>query len=1066
MLVCLAAVLSFFSCDEDQMRNELNNGNGTYTDADVKEVKKVDCMFVEMAETTQAAINNGDLNLNKASDMVAFFELSYKDGNKEETSKNFTSTTVVKISRPIRNNRFIVSLDDLKKPVVTETSDGFQIKTGAVSDVVTYSTSAQVLSVGGKSFSDLCTHNLVNVSVVYGEPSFNRDSLTFKGYDVKTTYTFLMEEDKSWSYSADEFFWHCTNGKLPNGGEGDDDILAKVEPSENQDGLNRDKDVTLNSATSNVWGTMNLIGTWLPSNTEKTFTVEIHQNKGKKSTMKWADLPEITVGSIKDYTWKETSTVSSAIATDRTYQMFAILGGAKATFDCAYDSVMYSEFPIDLQWRYTSIDFKMEGSYYSDGYYYYHGVAHHSLDNVTEDIFVRRPMKEDAGGGEEPDPEEDKVVDWTVKSIEATTDGRWKVIANVEWSLSGIKTATAYDNLNASLTAQNRIESSVAGTAPYLNGGNSEATISNSPTDVKFYYNNQSITNTLAAAINMEVTVTIEGITKTIEKKYLPTIKVSRESLTEVGQIYKNNAGYNTQDYKASYKLYAGEVAVKATSQSFAISASELEKDEALDWEFVSIEATSDGRWKVTANVTWKQAGTKVGYGYDNLNASLSAQNLIKGTVDSENPYLNGSNNEAAMTSSPVSLIFNYNNDIKNTLSAAINMNVRVTIEGITKSIDKGKLPAIKVVRESLNKDGAEVENNGIKTQSYVATYKLYAGSTNIKNATQNFEISGKKKAIDEVVDWTPISVVPTADKKWQINAEVTWSLSGKKNATAYVDMNPSLIAQSLISGSVETEAPYLNANNNNATVTGSNVVFSYNTNIKNTLTTNINTNLEVTIEGIKKTVSKSFLPAITVVRESLSNDGSEYTESMKRTQNYIANYYMAAGSVRVAEAAQNFKISGILNMDHTFPGYEVDPDYVNMAGRTKVYQNPNRETGHYADCIVFRKIDDHSSKMFVGWYDGASTPTVQTTNFTAKAGELLSLVWTNRWEAASLTGSSANALKNGNYSDGYKYQSWESNGVNSFSAMTTNLEKYGNPYIESLIARDGYYELAGNQYK
>ena len=155
-----------------------------------------------------------------------------------------------------------------------------------------------------------------------------------------------------------------------------------------------------------------------------------------------------------------------------------------------------------------------------------------------------------------------------------------------------------------------------------------------------------------------------------------------------------------------------------------------------------------------------------------------------------------------------------------------------------------------------------------------------------------------------------------------------------------------------------------------------------------------------------------------------------------------------------------------ILDMDYTFPGYEVDPDYVNMAGRTKVYQNPNRETGHYADCIVFRKIDDHSSKMFVGWYDGASTPTVQTTNFTAKAGELLSLVWTNRWEAASLTGSSANALKNGNYSDGYKYQSWESNGVNSFSAMTTNLEKYGNPYIESLIARDGYYELAGNQYK
>lgn len=200
--------------------------------------------------------------------------------------------------------------------------------------------------------------------------------------------------------------------------------------------------------------------------------------------------------------------------------------------------------------------------------------------------------------------------------------------------------------------------------------------------------------------------------------------------------------------------------------------------------------------------------------------------------------------------------------------------------------------------------------------------------------------------------------------------------------------------------------------------------------------------------------------------------------ESVSHSLNQVSTHRDGVFNVTIYNMVHTIVINGetftseneveerILDMDHTFDGYEVDPDYVNMAGRTKVYQNPNRETGHYADCIVFRKIDDHSSKMFVGWYDGASTPTVQTTNFTAKAGELLSLVWTNRWEAASLTGSSANALKNGNYSDGYKYQSWESNGVNSFSAMTTNLEKYGNPYIESLIARDGYYELAGNQYK
>lgn len=180
--------------------------------------------------------------------------------------------------------------------------------------------------------------------------------------------------------------------------------------------------------------------------------------------------------------------------------------------------------------------------------------------------------------------------------------------------------------------------------------------------------------------------------------------------------------------------------------------------------------------------------------------------------------------------------------------------------------------------------------------------------------------------------------------------------------------------------------------------------------------------------------------------------------ENVSYTLNQVSTHRDGVFNVTIYNMVHTIVINGetftseneveerILDMDYTFPGYEVDPDYVNMAGRTKVYQNPNRETGHYADCIVFRKIDDHSSKMFVGWYDGASTPTVQTTNFTAKAGELLSLVWTNRWEAASLTGSSANALKNGNYSDGYKYQSWESNGVNSFSAMTTNLENMVTP--------------------
>lgn len=202
--------------------------------------------------------------------------------------------------------------------------------------------------------------------------------------------------------------------------------------------------------------------------------------------------------------------------------------------------------------------------------------------------------------------------------------------------------------------------------------------------------------------------------------------------------------------------------------------------------------------------------------------------------------------------------------------------------------------------------------------------------------------------------------------------------------------------------------------------------------------------------------------------------------ESISHSLNQVSTHRDGVFNVTIYNMVHTIVINGetftseneveerILDMDYTFPGWEIDPDYVNKGAETKVYKNPDREKGHTAKCAIFRKIDNHSEKMFVGWYDGASTPTVQTTNFSLpSAGEFLSLYWNgSSWEAATVSGASTNALKNGNHMSGYVYESLESNGNNPFGPSTANLESYGNPFIKAMVALDGYYDLNGTLLK
>lgn len=1045
IMLTLTAVLlsvSFVACDEDNALNELNPNEKPVpmpTD-DLLDVNKVNCEW-SADSATVASIKENILNLSKEKVMAASFELSYEQTEKDSIV-NYNVVLAASVS-----NYAAIAVDDIK----TISGKKFQMKENAFvigkttmpvsiqdvkGDVVTFNGKSEVFTytIDGKAPYDLCYASITGAEYALGTPVVVEGM--DRTYKVPATITFFATDGENLVYTYDA---------IASESEKDQVAIVGVYNSIDENGIV--------SYTITETHTVNV-----------NENVSIDGNKKADFSLNAVEVPEfwstaagVVLTSAKELNYEVAGDYSFIHGEDFT-------GKVNATF-VNYITVDYKgqsikiEIPAAKIANVSIIETGKDESNKEYNKYFYDETYSMIVDNVTISTSlvkltekVKKAVEENLTTTEMKDNGDNTgsfdLVDEDGKVVES-----FRVNLGIGISVSPEVNITSKDLTYAFSTVK---PGEFAKVGSYDAGNGVTADKMQRVDNFVFSHD-----YTERAVVKKHANFVLSYNGKTYQVKFEQNI-TSSVSLTKGDKSDVN--GKVSQLYNAEYKATNG-------------------KSSANDSQVITIS------YEKGANTTTPMVDNGNGTGSFDLNdgdgnkiktytvdLGISAQ--IRSTVAINNQDMGlgllsstpgsfskvGTYSENGVTADKMKRtdVFAYDKTSENLVVTA-NKNFKLTYEGKTYDIAFDNN-----VTSSVNLTKGQFSDTELKTmQIWNANYTV-SGAKSKASAAQVITITYEKPQ-DQITGWeylNDILVRQGNDFKTTVFGKEIHSIAENNKETEAFRMRNVLISNS-----------------------GKIVIFAKaNVSVKSdkTNTSSINEGDWTGTRAARKVVYKVDSKEVTLdvaadvtllyKKNNLKNNLS--IENVSYTLNQVSTHRDGVFNVTIYNMVHTIVINGetftseneveerILDMDYTFDGYEVDPDYVNMAGRTKVYQNPNRETGHYADCIVFRKIDDHSSKMFVGWYDGASTPTVQTTNFTAKAGELLSLVWTNRWEAASLTGSSANALKNGNYSDGYKYQSWESNGVNSFSAMTTNLEKYGNPYIESLIARDGYYELAGNQYK
>lgn len=1045
IVLTLTAVLlsvSFVACDEDNALNELNPNEKPVpmpTD-DLLDVNKVNCEW-SADSATVASIKENTLNLSKEKVMAASFELSYEQTEKDSVV-NYNVVLAASVS-----NYAAIAVDDIKNI----SGKKFQMKENAFvigkttmpvsiqdvkGDVVTFNGKSEVFTytIDGKVPYDLCYASITGAEYALGTPTAVEGM--DRTYKVPATITFFATDGENLVYTYDV---------IASESEKDQVAIVGVYNSIDENGIV--------SYTITETHTVNV-----------NENVSIDGNKKADFSLNAVEVPEfwstaagVVLTSAKELNYEVAGDYSFVHGEDFT-------GKVNATF-VNYITVDYKgnavkiEIPAAKIANVSIIETGKDESNKEYNKYFYDEVYAMIVDNVTITTSlvkltekVKKAVEENLTTTEMKDNGDNTgsfdLVDEDGKIVES-----FRVNLGIGISVSPEVNITSKDLTYAFSTVK---PGEFAKVGSYDAGNGVTADKMQRVDNFVFSHD-----YTERAVVKKHANFVLSYNGKTYQVKFEQNI-TSSVSLTKGDKSDVN--GKVSQIYNAEYKATNG-------------------KSSATDNQTITI------GYEKGANTTTPMVDNGNGTGSFDLNdgdgnkiktytvdLGISAQTRSTVTINNQDMGLGllsstpgsfskvGTYSENGVTADKMKRtdVFAYDKTSENLVVTA-NQNFKLTYEGKTYDIAFDNN-----VTSSVNLTKGQFSDTELKTsQIWNANYTV-SGAKSKASAAQVITITYEKPQ-DQITGWeylNDILVRQGNDFKTTVFGKEIHSIAENNKETEAFRMRNVLISNS-----------------------GKIVIFAKaNVSVKSdkTNTSSINEGDWTGTRAARKVVYKVDSKEVTLdvaadvtllyKKNNLKNNLS--IENVSYTLNQVSTHRDGVFNVTIYNMVHTIVINGetftseneveerILDMDYTFDGYEVDPDYVNMAGRTKVYQNPNRETGHYADCIVFRKIDDHSSKMFVGWYDGASTPTVQTTNFTAKAGELLSLVWTNRWEAASLTGSSANALKNGNYSDGYKYQSWESNGVNSFSAMTTNLEKYGNPYIESLIARDGYYELAGNQYK
>lgn len=1047
IVLTLTAVLlsvSFVACDEDNALNELNPNEKPVpmpTD-DLLDVNKVNCEW-SADSATVASIKENTLNLSKEKVMAASFELSYEQIEKDSVV-NYNVVLAASVS-----NYAAIAVDDIKNI----SGKKFQMKENAFvigkttmpvsiqdvkGDVVTFNGKSEVFTytIDGKVPYDLCYASITGAEYALGTPTAVEGM--DRTYKVPATITFFATDGENLVYTYDV---------IASESEKDQVAIVGVYNSIDENGIV--------SYTITETHTVNV-----------NENVSIDGNKKADFSLNAVEVPEfwstaagVVLTSAKELNYEVAGDYSFIHGEDFT-------GKVNATF-VNYITVDYKgnavkiEIPAAKIANISIIETGKDESNKEYNKYFYDEVYAMIVDNVTITTSlvkltekVKKAVEENLTTTEMKDNGDNTgsfdLVDEDGKIVES-----FRVNLGIGISVSPEVNITSKDLTYAFSTVK---PGEFAKVGSYDAGNGVTADKMQRVDNFVFSHD-----YTERAVVKKHANFVLSHNGKTYQVKFEQNI-TSSVSLTKGDKSDVN--GKVSQLYNAEYKATNG-------------------KSSANDSQVITIS------YEKGANTTTPMVDNGNGTGSFDLNdgdgnkiktytvdLGISAQ--IRSTVAINNQDMGlgllsstpgsfskvGTYSENGVTADKMKRtdVFAYDKTSENLIVTA-NQNFKLTYEGKTYDIafDNNVTSAVSLTK-------GQFSDTELKTmQIWNANYTV-SGAKSKASAAQVITITYEKPQ-DQITGWeylNDILVRQGNDFKTTVFGKEIHSITENNKETEAFRMRNVLISNS-----------------------GKIVIFAKaNVSVKSdkTNTSSINEGDWTGTRAARKVVYKVDSKEVTLdvaadvtllyKKNNLKNNLS--IENVSYTLNQVSTHRDGVFNVTIYNMVHTIVINGetftseneveerILDMDYTFPGWEIDPDYVNKGAETKVYKNPDREKGHTAKCAIFRKIDNHSEKMFVGWYDGASTPTVQTTNFSLpSAGEFLSLYWNgSSWEAATVSGASTNALKNGNHMSGYVYESLESNGNNPFGPSTANLESYGNPFIKAMVALDGYYDLNGTLLK
>lgn len=1047
IVLTLTAVLlsvSFVACDEDNALNELNPNEKPVpmpTD-DLLDVNKVNCEW-SADSATVASIKENTLNLSKEKVMAASFELSYEQTEKDSVV-NYNVVLAASVS-----NYAAIAVDDIKNI----SGKKFQMKENAFvigkttmpvsiqdvkGDVVTFNGKSEVFTytIDGKVPYDLCYASITGAEYALGTPTAVEGM--DRTYKVPATITFFATDGENLVYTYDV---------IASESEKDQVAIVGVYNSIDENGIV--------SYTITETHTVNV-----------NENVSIDGNKKADFSLNAVEVPEfwstaagVVLTSAKELNYEVAGDYSFIHGEDFT-------GKVNATF-VNYITVDYKgnavkiEIPAAKIANISIIETGKDESNKEYNKYFYDEVYAMIVDNVTITTSlvkltekVKKAVEENLTTTEMKDNGDNTgsfdLVDEDGKVIES-----FRVNLGIGISVSPEVNITSKDLTYAFSTVK---PGEFAKVGSYDAGNGVTADKMQRVDNFVFSHD-----YTERAVVKKHANFVLSYNGKTYQVKFEQNI-TSSVSLTKGDKSDVN--GKVSQIYNAEYKATNG-------------------KSSATDNQTITI------GYEKGANTTTPMVDNGNGTGSFDLNdgdgnkiktytvdLGISAQTRSTVTINNQDMGLGllsstpgsfskvGTYSENGVTADKMKRtdVFAYDKTSENLVVTA-NQNFKLTYEGKTYDIAFDNN-----VTSSVNLTKGQFSDTELKTsQIWNANYTV-SGAKSKASAAQVITITYEKPQ-DQITGWeylNDILVRQGNDFKTTVFGKEIHSIAENNKETEAFRMRNVLISNS-----------------------GKIVIFAKaNVSVKSdkTNTSSINEGDWTGTRAARKVVYKVDSKEVTLdvaadvtllyKKNNLKNNLS--IENVSYTLNQVSTHRDGVFNVTIYNMVHTIVINGetftseneveerILDMDYTFPGWEIDPDYVNKGAETKVYKNPDREKGHTAKCAIFRKIDNHSEKMFVGWYDGASTPTVQTTNFSLpSAGEFLSLYWNgSSWEAATVSGASTNALKNGNHMSGYVYESLESNGNNPFGPSTANLESYGNPFIKAMVALDGYYDLNGTLLK